>query len=113
MRWPRSFGLAALTGLGLVACASSGGKSGSSDTDLKRLRAVVIEREYHAPGTSAGGSMRGSGSWFLSLEAQDGEKTVHYHFSVTREQYGRFPEGSRVEILVGDNQLKQIRPVQD
>jgi hypothetical protein len=104
-----SFGLAALAGLWVL----SGGKPGSSDAEVKRLTAVVIERVYHPPGSAAGGSLRGSGSWYLSLEAQDGDKTVHYHFSVTRQQYGRFPEGTRVEILVGDNQLREIRPARE
>jgi hypothetical protein len=108
-----SLGLAALASLWILSCASSGGKSGSSDAEVKRLKAVVIEREYHPPGSAAGGSMRGSGSWYLSLEAQDGDKTVHYHFSVTHQQYGRFPEGTRVEILVGDDELREIRPLQE
>ena len=105
--------MAALAGFWMVSCASSGGKGASDDTQVKHLRAVVTERAYAPPGSSAGGPMSGSGSWYLSLEAQDGEKTVHYHFSVTREEYGRFPEGSRVEIVVGDNELRQIRPAPD
>ncbi len=109
----RTLGLAALAGLWMLSCASSGGKAPSSDGGDKQLIAVVTERAYYPPGSSAGGPMSGSGSWYLSLEAQDGEKTVRYHFSVTREQYGRFPEGSRVEILVGDNELRQIRPAPD
>ena len=105
--------LAAFAAAGPLGCASSGSKAGSSDRDTQQLRAVVIGREYHPPGSTSGGGMRGSGTWYLSLEAQDGDKTVHYHFSVTQQQYGRFPEGTRVLIVVGDNELRQIQPAEE
>jgi hypothetical protein len=91
------------------ACASSG-KANSSDSAFKVLNAVVTEREYDAAG---GGSFRGSGSWYLSFEAQDGDKTVHYRFPVTQQQYLRYTEGTRVELVLLDDRLKDIRPAKE
>ncbi len=105
-----------LAGLALLAaaCASSGkpsrAKSQSSDRGSRVLNAVVTEREYAAPGSTGGGGYGSSGSYYLSFEAQDGEKTVHYRFPVTRQQYFRNPEGTRVQILLLDEQLRDIRP---
>ncbi|MGH9368335.1 MAG: hypothetical protein ACRD3M_11740 [Thermoanaerobaculia bacterium] len=73
----------------------------------------MIEREYNAPGSEGGGSYRGSGSWYLSFEAQDGDKTVHYRFPVTQQQYFRYPEGTRVQIVLADDRLREIRPAKD
>jgi len=96
-----------------ASCASSGKTSHPSDSGAHVLKAIVTEREFSGPGTAGGGSMRGSGSWYLSFEAQDGDKIVHYRFQVTQQQYFRYPEGSSVEIVVGDNELHEIRSAQD
>jgi hypothetical protein len=95
------------------ACASSGtAKTGSKSSEgAQVIRAVVTERQYDAPGSPGGGSYRSSGSWYLSFEAQEGDKTVHYRFPVTRQQYFRYPEGTRVELLLHGNLLREIRSV--
>ena len=91
-----------------AACSStSKAASSSSDSDSKTLSAVVTEREYSGP------TSRGTGTWFLSFEAQDGDKYVHYRFPVTQQQYFRYPEGSHVEIVVIGNDLHDIKPGKD
>jgi len=77
------------------------------------LQAVVSEREYEAPGSAGGGGFRGSGNWYLSFEAQDGDKTVHYRFPVTQQQYFRYPEGSRVELRLSGDLLRDILPAKE
>jgi hypothetical protein len=88
-------------------------KKSAADRGNKILTAVVTEREFASPGSAGGGSYAGSGSWYLSFEAQDGDRTVHYRFSVTRNQYFRYPEGSRVQLVLLDDQLREIRPSSD
>jgi hypothetical protein len=95
----------------LCACASSG-KSASSTAGSKVLPATVTERQYDPSGGSASG-YRGSGVWYLSFEAQDGDATVHLRYQVTQQQYMRYPEGSRVEVVLQDDELREIRPGRD
>jgi hypothetical protein len=105
---------AAAFALLVPACASTPkSPSGSSDEDFRTLQAVVTEREYEAPGSAGGGGFRGSGNWYLSFEAQDGNKTVHYRFPVTQQQYFRYPEGTRVELRLAGNLLRDIRPAKE
>lgn len=89
------------------ACASSKTRS---DAGFKALEATVVDREHEAPG-SGGASFAGSGNYYLVFEARDGEASVRYRFQVTMIQYNRYTEGSRVQIIVGDNQLRDIRPL--
>jgi hypothetical protein len=122
----RGRGLAALVGIGALAllgpsCASSSGKptaaskpsDKASDKGFRVLTAVVTEREYDAPGSTGGGGYGSSGSYYLSFEAEDGDKTVHYRFPVTRQQYFRNPEGTRVQITLAGNDLRDIRPAKE
>jgi hypothetical protein len=90
----------------LVACA------GSSDPSkgLKALEAVVVGREQEAPG-SAGASYQGTGNYYLVFEAREGTATSTYRFLVTERQFRRYPEGSRVQIVILDNTLREIRPL--
>ncbi len=76
---------------------------------FRTLEATVIERTYLPPG-SPGTTMSGSGAWFLDFEARDGEATVHYRFPVTRIQYNRYHEGDRVQLVMADDRLREIRP---
>jgi len=103
--------------LGLLAACSSGrgGARAKSEPDAgtRVLDAVVTEREFDPPGSSGGGSYRGSGAWYLSFEAQEAERTVHYRFPVSRIQYNRYPEGSRVRLVLDGNNLREIRPATD
>ena len=105
----------ALAGLA-AACASSSksrAPGSASDSGSKVLQAVVTEREFEGPGSAGGGSMRGSGTWYLAFEAQDGDKTVHYRFAVSQQQYFRYPEGTHVEIVLSDERLREIRSGKD
>jgi hypothetical protein len=111
-------GVLAAALLAAAACASSKSKASSSathsdDRGSKVLSATVTEREYAAPGSSGGGSYAGSGGYYLSFEAQDGDRTVHYRFPVTRQQYMRFTEGSHVDLVLLDDRLREIRPGRD
>lgn len=98
--------------LALGAALLAGCASGSKDPFLgtKSLEATVVERQYDPPG-SGGASFAGTGNYYLVFEAREGEATAHYRFRVTHQQYRRFPEGSQVQIVVVDNNLRSIRPV--
>jgi len=91
------------------ACASGGKGPTAHDSGSKTLHATVTERQYDA-GTAG---YRTSGTYYLSFEAEDGDKTVHYRFPVTQQQYQRYSEGSRVTLIILDEQLRDIRPAQD
>lgn len=91
------------------ACASGGSKA-RSDRAFKSLEATVVDREHENPG-SGGASFAGNGNYYLVFEAREGEATVRYRFQVTMVQYNHFTEGTRVQIVVGDNQLRDIRPL--
>jgi hypothetical protein len=86
------------------ACASSK----NPQRGFKTLEATVVEREREAPGRG-GASFAGNGNYYLIFEARDGEATVRYRFQVTLTQYSRFVEGSRVQLLVADDRLREIR----
>jgi len=115
--FPRAAGnriIACVTGLALLLCACASSKpnpaSGSrAGKGLRVLDAVVVERIYEPPG-SGGASMGSSGAYSLGFEAKDGEANVHYRFPVTRLQYNRYLEGTRVQLVMSDDQLREIRP---
>jgi hypothetical protein len=95
-----------------MACAT-GAKSASPSKAGKGSRvldAVVVDRIFEPPG-SGGTRSRGSGSWFLVFEAKDGEASVHYQFPVTHQQYNRFAEGAHVQLVMSDDELREIRPI--
>ena len=109
----RRIALSAISALALSllasACASSSKGTTAHDSGSRTLHATVTERQYDA-GTAG---YRTSGTYYLSFEAEDGDKTVHYRFPVTQQQYARYPEGSRVTLVILDEQLRDIRPAQD
>jgi hypothetical protein len=90
------------------ACASS---SKDPFVGTKSIDATVVERQYDPPG-SGGASYAGSGNYYLVFEGKEGEATSHYRFPVTHQQYNRFPEGSHVQLIIVDNNLRQIRSVE-
>ncbi len=105
----RQKGIAAallLVALSFTACSST---KGSSARGFRVLDAVVVERERETPGTGGAG-YGGSGNWYLVFEARDGEATARYRFPVTRQQYFRYPEGTRVQLVLADDLLREIRP---
>jgi hypothetical protein len=94
--------------LALAACSSSATKK---DAGLGRrsLDCVVIQKEREASGSS-GARSDGSGNYFLVFETREGEATSRYRFQVSRQQWFRFDEGSRVRITLVNNILQDIRP---
>jgi hypothetical protein len=104
-------GVLTVLALALSACASakpnpaSGSEAGKG---FRVLEAVVVDRSYSPPG-SPGTTMGGAGAYFLEFEAQDGGATAHYRFEVTRTQYQRYVEGTHVQLVMADNQLREIR----
>ncbi|MGH9317695.1 MAG: hypothetical protein ACRD1P_11395 [Thermoanaerobaculia bacterium] len=91
--------------LGEAACSSTKDPS----LGVRVLDAVVVEREYEAPGTGSA-DYRGSGNWYLLFEAREGQATARYRYQVTRQQYFHYPEGTRVQLVLADNLLREIRP---
>lgn len=99
--------LVLLTGA-LAGCASS---SKDPFAGTKSLEATVVERQYDPPG-SGGASYAGSGNYYLVFEGKEGEATAHYRFRVSQQQYLRFQEGTHVQLIIVDNNLREIRPLQ-
>ncbi|HEY3204939.1 MAG TPA: hypothetical protein VGL03_14910 [Thermoanaerobaculia bacterium] len=88
-----------------AACASKA----NSRFGTRILDCVVVEREHDAPGTG-GASYAGTGNYYLVFETKEVAATARYRFQVTRQQWFRFPEGSRVRISLNNNVLMDIRP---
>ena len=97
----------------LAGAVGSGCASSSKDPFVgsKSLDATVVERQYDPPG-SGGASYAGTGNYYLVFEGNEGGATAHYRFPVTRQQYMRFLEGSHVQLVIVDNNLRQIRAVE-
>jgi len=97
----------------LAAAACSSAAKPATPSEAKRgfrvLDAVVTGRIYDPPG-SAGTTIAGNGNWFLEFEARDGDATAHYRFPVNRNQYNRYQEGQRVQLVMADDDLREIRP---
>lgn len=91
----------------VAGCASSPKKPG---TGFRTLEATVVGREFDAPG-SGGASYAGSGNYYLVFETKDGEATATFKFQVTKIQYNRYTEGTRVQIVLADNELRDVRPL--
>jgi hypothetical protein len=93
----------------LAACASSPKPNNPSQAGkgARVIQAVVIERHYEPP--TGGSSYRSNGGYSMAFEARDGQATVRYQFPVTRSQYNRFVEGTRVELVMSDDELRDIR----
>ena len=91
------------------ACASGKGKR-DSGLGVRALDCVVVERERDAPG-QGGASYAGSGNYYMVFETREGEATARYRLQVTRQQFFRFPEGSRVRVTLNNNIVQDIRPL--
>jgi hypothetical protein len=98
--------LAALVALPLAAACAS---SGRTSEGFRALEAVVVGRQFDPPG-SGGASYAGRGNHYLVFEAKEGDATASYTFMVSETQYRRYQEGDRVQIVLVDNQLREIRP---
>ena len=103
------FGVA---GVVVAVALSAGCASSKRDPNVgsKSLEATVVGRQYDPPG-SGGSSYAGSGIYYLLFEAKEGDATAHYRFPVTQQQYLRFTEGTHVQLLIVDNNLRDIRRI--
>lgn len=91
-----------------AACSSSSAKK-DPGLGVRTLDCVVVEREE---ATGSGGTSRsyaGTGEYYMTFEAKEGEATSRYRLPVTRTQWFRFPEGSHVRITLNNNILTDIR----
>jgi len=95
--------------LAILSCTGGSTSPSKAGKGFRVLEATVVERIYEPPG-SAGTSLAGSGAWSLGFEAKDGEATVHFRFPVTRDQFNRYQEGDRVQLVMADDRLREIRP---
>jgi hypothetical protein len=94
------------------ACSSAPrnpNSSASKDRGFKSVEATVVNREKEMPG--AGGGIQGNPVYYLEFEAREGEVNTHYRFEVNQTQFNRYVEGSHVQLIIGDNRLRDIRPV--
>jgi tRNA A37 threonylcarbamoyladenosine modification protein TsaB len=104
----RAIATSLTVGIALVAGCASGSKDPFVGT--KSIEATVVERQYDPPG-SGGASYAGTGNYYLVFEGKEGEATTHYRFRVTQQQYIRFEEGAHVQLVIVDNNLRDIRPL--
>jgi hypothetical protein len=110
---PTGAALAAALLLVLSACASSKQSASSGSTAGKGsrvLEAVVVDRSFE-PSSGGGPAYGSSGTYYLDFEAQDGGATAHYRFPVTYAQYQRYTQGTPVQLVLADDRLREIRPV--
>jgi hypothetical protein len=99
--------------LSLAAIVSAGCSHNAARKDpglgMRVIDCVVVEREQGAPAGNVG-RFSGSGGYYLVFEGREGQATSHYRFEVTRQQWFRFPEGSRVKITLNNDILQDIQP---
>jgi len=94
----------------LAACASGGKKD--PGLGLRTLDCVVVERGEGGPSSGSGRGYASSGNYWMVFETKEGEATSRYQLEVTRTQWFRFPEGSRVRITLNNNILTDIRSIE-
>ena len=99
-------------GCALVACSSSPRPptQSAAKKGFRVLEAVITARIYDPPG-SPGTTISGDGNWFLEFEARDGDALAHFRYPVSRTQYNRYQEGQHVQLVLADDQLRDIRPI--
>ena len=82
--------------------------SAAKDRGFKSIEATVVNREVERPG-SVGGGIQGNPVYYLEFEAREGDVNTHYRFEVNQTQYNRYVEGTHVQLIIGDNRLRDIR----
>jgi len=95
---------------GCSAGGTNPNSSAAKDRGFKSIEATVVNREREMPG-SVGGSIQGNPVYYLEFEAREGEANTHYRFEVNQTQYNRYVEGTHVQLVIGDNRLRDIRPL--
>ena len=107
----------AAAGLLLAALAASSAcsstptnpnSSASKDRGFKSVEATVVNREKEMMGA---GGIQGNAVYYLEFEAREGEASTHYRFEVNMTQFNRYVEGTHVQLIIGDNRLRDIRLV--
>jgi hypothetical protein len=86
----------------VLACASGSSKKPDKGGGFRVLDAVVIERESER-------GYAGAMIYTMGFEARDGEATSHMRYEVTKEQFFRYPEGTRVKLYLADGRLRDIK----
>jgi hypothetical protein len=94
----------------LSACASGGKKD--SGLGVRTLDCIVIDRGEGSPSSGSSRGYTSSGNYWMVFETKEGEATSRYQLEVTRTQWIRFPEGSRVRITLNNNILTDIRSIE-
>ena len=94
---------------GCSSAPSNPNSSASRDRGFKSIEATVVNREKEMPG--AGGGIQGNPIYYLEFEAREGEVNTHYRFEVNMTQFNRYVEGTHVQLIIGDNRLRYIRPI--
>jgi hypothetical protein len=114
----RITGTAAILLLTAAAFATSSGcssapanpnSSAARDRGFKTVEATVVNREKEMPGS--GGGIQGNPVYYLEFEAREDEVNTHYRFEVNQTQFNRYVEGTHVQLIIGDNRLRDIRPI--
>jgi hypothetical protein len=97
---------------GVVAACTSSATKKDPGLGVRTLDCTVVEREQAAPGSSGTGrGYASTGDYYMVFETREGEATSRYRLQVTRTQWFRFPEGSRVRITLNNNILTDIRSI--
>ena len=94
---------------GCSSAPANPNSSASKDRGFKSIEATVVNREKEMPG--AGGGIQGNPIYYLEFEAREGEVNTHYRFEVNMTQFNRYIEGTHVQLIIGDNRLRDIRPI--
>jgi hypothetical protein len=97
------------TSSGCSSAPANPNSSASKDRGFKSIEATVVNREKEMPG--AGGGIQGNPIYYLEFEAREGEANTHYRFEVNQTQFNRYVEGTHVQLIIGDNRLRDIRPI--
>jgi hypothetical protein len=86
------------------------GRPSAAERGFRVLDAVVANREFEPVSGGGRSTAIGPGTYYLEFEASEGEAHVHYRFPVTRQQYQRYAEGDHVQLVLANDQLRELRP---
>lgn len=114
-RWPAAILAGALIAVGCSSTPKNTniGRRSAAESGFRVVDAVVVSRDFEAMQGGGRSAMGGMGTYYLDFEAVEGEAHVHYRFSVSRQQYQRYNEGDHVQLVLSNNQLRELRPATD